>query len=305
MALSTKNKPKVAPHIKKRQAGHHRISKRYIKSYWPYLPMLLVIILGLSLNIFWSQHGVLGASSDFSPTTLLNDTNQQRLSDKKTPLTLDPLLAEAAQAKAQDMAKRNYWSHNTPDGKSPWTFIAASGYNYQLAGENLAYGFNNADDTIAGWMNSPTHRANILNSDYQNVGFGIASAANYQGSGPQTIIVAEYGAPSSSVANIKFSVPSPAATVGAVDTNIHQEPATKLVSRLELLGPNQPRWTTFAVTIIAATAALVFVIKHGIYLRRIFMRGELYVVHHPLVDILIVGMATAGFVLTRASGIIR
>ena len=108
-----------------------------------------------------------GIKSDFSRSVLLNDTNAQRAGQKQAPLTLDPQLTAAAQAKAEDMATSNYWAHNSPDGKTPWTFISASGYQYQTAGENLAYGFSSASDTVTGWMNSPEHRANILNADYQ------------------------------------------------------------------------------------------------------------------------------------------
>src|SRR5206468_12650742 len=119
-------------------------------------------------------------------------------------LTIDPQLAAAAQAKARDMVAGNYWSHTSPAGKTPWTFISAAGYQYQQAGENLAYGFASADDTEAAWMNSAEHRANILETSYQNVGFGVAQSPNYQGQGAETIVVAEYGQPVPAAANITF-----------------------------------------------------------------------------------------------------
>lgn len=308
MALSTKPKPKVPVHHKKRQAGHHRQSKQYAKSYWPYLPAVIVVTLGLLVNGLWTNHALLGAMLDNSPETLLSSTNQQRQTAHESALTIDPQLTVAAQAKANDMAARNYWAHNTPDGKAPWTFFTAAGYNYQLAGENLAYGFNGAQEVIAGWMNSPGHRANLLNAGYEDVGFGVVTTPSYQGKGQETIVVAEYGKPSTSVATIRFTVPSPAsaAVAGATDTTANNhEPAAKLVSRLQLLNGNQPTWTTFAVTLVASTALLAYVIRHGLYLRRMFMKGELYVVHHPRIDLVIISLATIGFVLTRASGFLR
>ena len=306
MPLSTKPKPKAPAHTKKRQAGHHRQSKHYVKSYWPYLPMLLVVALGITVNSIWANHGVLGANSDYSPETLLTKTNQQREAASEGDLTIDPLLTAAAQAKANDMATRNYWAHNTPDGKAPWTFITAAGYNYDLAGENLAYGFNGAEEAVAGWMNSAGHRANILNGGYQNVGFGVVTTPSYQGKGEQTIIVAEYGKPSSSVATIRFTVPSPAATAGATDSRVvNREPPTQLVSRLQVFGGGQPAWTTFAVTLIASSAVVVFVIRHGLYLRRLLLRGERFVTHHAVLDLVVVTIATIGFIITRTSGIIR
>lgn len=307
MALSTKPKPKPAAHHKKRDAKHHRHSKQYVKSYWPYLPMLFVVAIGIAVNSFWSTYGVLGTSTDYSNSTLLSNTNEQRRTANQPELTIDPLLTAAAQAKADDMAARNYWSHDTPDGKSPWTFISAAGYNYDLAGENLAYGFNSADETVIGWMNSPGHRANLLNPSYQNVGFGIITAPDYQGKGEQTIVVAEYGKPSTSVANIRFTVPTPAEAAEAAPTfpGDDREPAAQLVSRLQLLGSGQPVWLTFAVTMIASSALLVFIIRHGLYLRRLLVKGEIFIAHHPVFDFAIITLATIGFVLTRTGGAIR
>src|SRR6185369_9999820 len=107
-------------------------------------------------------------------------------------LQLNDQLAAAAQAKANDMARRGYWSHVTPDGKQPWSFVEASGYQYEAAGENLAYGFGSSDEVMTAWMHSPEHRANILNSVYQDVGFATANVPNYRGTGPETIVVAMY-----------------------------------------------------------------------------------------------------------------
>jgi hypothetical protein len=90
------------------------------------------------------------------------------------------------------MIVRNYWSHNTPEGNSPWTFITKAGYQYLKAGENLAYGFLTSAGVVTGWMNSTAHRANVLDATFKDVGFGIASGPNYQG-GENTVVVAMYG----------------------------------------------------------------------------------------------------------------
>src|SRR5665647_1797248 len=140
MALATKSKNKSPVAHKKRSGQHHSKSKHYMQAYWPYIPMLMIVGLGLLVNIIWSNHGVLGINSDFSDSSLLASTNAQRTADNESQLSIDPLLSRAAQAKADDMVAANYWSHTSPDGKTPWTFIAASGYSYQRAGENLAYG---------------------------------------------------------------------------------------------------------------------------------------------------------------------
>lgn len=301
MAVATR--PKKNIHTRKSQAKHHRHSKPYLKAYWPYLPMLMIVVVGLFINSIWSADNVLGVKNDFTSTALLYETNVKRAKEHKSGLTIDPKLNAAAQAKANDMAQHNYWSHNSPSGKTPWTFIEASGYQYQTAGENLAYGFTNASDTIVGWMNSTEHKANIMNSDYQNVGFGVVHAPSYQGKGPQIIVVAEYGQPVSAVANITFNVDNPAAVEGVSDSA--KELDAKPVSRIELLTGGQAAWSALALSAVAGAALMLLVIRHGFRIRRTVSRGEEFIAHHPYLDIAIVLVIVIGFVLTRSSGIIR
>ncbi len=298
MTLVTKPK-RNSVHHKKRGGQHHRHSDHYLKTYWPYLPMLLIVGLGMLVNNLWSQPTVLGASSDFSSNTLLQDTNVQRSSDHEQPLVLNSQLTAAAQAKANDMAAKDYWSHNSPDGRTPWSFINAAGYHYQMAGENLAYGFINAGDTVAGWMNSPTHRANILNANYKDVGFGVVQAANYQGHGPETIIVAEYGEPAEA---------TPVAVVnGTTGLQDAQLTAAKSqpISRIQLVTNGQATWSTVAVAAIAGAALAIFLVRHGLRLKRLALEGESFVLHHPLLDISIVFIGTMAVIFMQASGTIR
>jgi Cysteine-rich secretory protein family len=303
MALATR--PKRTVQHKKRIGKHRRHNKPYLKAYWPYLPMLLIVGAGLMINSLWSNQSVLGVNSDFSSTTLLAKTNANRESEHDPDLTIDPQLSAAAQAKANDMIRGNYWAHNSPDGKTPWSFIAAAGYQYQSAGENLAYGFANASDAVIGWMNSPEHRANIMNPAYQNVGFGVASSSNYQGKGPQTVVVAEYGQPVPAVANITFTVPEPTATTAPEVKPASTELAAKPVARIQLLTGGKATWSLAAVSALAGAALAIFIIRHGLRFRRLLVKGEVFIAHHLLLDIAIVFIFTAGFVLTRASGITR
>jgi uncharacterized protein YkwD len=305
MAIATRSK-RSTPSTKKRSGKHHRHSKVYLKAYWPYLPMLLIVGIGIAINSLWSAGSVLGSSSNFSSNALLSQTNQARTAASEPALTLDPQLTAAAEAKANDMVSRNYWAHNTPDGKTPWTFIVAAGYQYQAAGENLAYGFDNASDTVTGWMNSPEHRANILNASYQNVGFGVASSPNYQGKGPETVVVAEYGQPVTAVANITFTVPNPVGAAGAQDTNINnKELSAQPVSRIQLLTGGKATWATMVASAIAGAALAIFLIRHWFHLKRLISRSELFIVHHPWLDIAATAIFTTGFILTRTSGLIR
>jgi uncharacterized protein YkwD len=192
----TKIKQRRPPSAHKRRLGqHHRHSNMYLKAYWPYLPIVFVVVCGLAVNSLLSQQhkSVLGYATDMSIQSLLDDTNAQRANNGEGPLTINADLDQAAQTKANDMAAQDYWSHDTPEGQTPWSFIIAAGYDYQTAGENLAYGFDTSADVLTGWMNSPEHRANILNTTYHDVGFGIVNIANYQDSGPETLVDAMYG----------------------------------------------------------------------------------------------------------------
>ncbi|HEX5744482.1 MAG TPA: CAP domain-containing protein [Candidatus Saccharimonadales bacterium] len=268
--------------------------------------MLLIVFMGLLVNSVWSGKGVLGSTSDFSASSLLSDTNAERAKHGEPPLRLDARLSNAAQAKADDMIKYGYWSHTSPDGKTPWTFITQSGYRYQVAGENLAYGFASATDSVVGWMNSPEHRDNILNKAYRDVGFGVASSPNFMGHGPETIVVAEYGRPAESGAG--GAVPVAGASAGTVFKDggkvLGAELAARPVSRIQLL-TGDAKWSLFLVVAVTGAAGTLFMLRHGYKVHRWATRGEMFVTQHPYYDIAIVAVITAGLVLTRVSGIVR
>ncbi|MBC7581436.1 hypothetical protein H7097_01030 [Aeromicrobium sp.] len=228
MTLVAPRKPPA--HHKKAVGRHHRPSKTYHKPYWPYLPLIAIVIVGLLFSnsgLLPGRPSVLSYATEMSIQGLLDSTNSQRISNGIGALALNGTLDTAAQAKANDMAARDYWSHNTPDGKAPWTFMDAAGYSYQLAGENLAYGFTTTGDTLTGWMNSPGHRANILNGGYTEVGFGFIDIANFQGSGPETLVVAMYGAPAN--APVQAATPTPAAVKKTI-TAVQSAPTTTTAS---------------------------------------------------------------------------
>ncbi len=165
---------------------------------------LPAIVIALVATFLWAQphllffgksQDVLAYATNISPAGLLSSTNSQRTANGVSALSANGLLNSAAQAKANDMVNRNYWSHQTPDGQQPWIFITGAGYQYLSAGENLAYGFMTSSATVTGWMNSPSHRSNLLSGTFTEVGFGIANSADFVGNGPQTVVVAMYAKP--------------------------------------------------------------------------------------------------------------
>jgi uncharacterized protein YkwD len=94
--------------------------------------------------------------------------NKARAEAGLSALVRNPLLDAAASAKAADMVKRDYFSHDTPDGQSPWVWFTS--YAFAHAGENLARGFRSPYAAHDALMASPTHRANLLSQLYTEVG---------------------------------------------------------------------------------------------------------------------------------------
>lgn len=153
----------------------------------------------------WSH--VLGFASSITPADVVNDTNKERAKLGLEPLTLSPVLSQAALSKGQDMFTEQYWAHTSPQGKEPWAFMRAAGYNYQVAGENLARDFDDTTDMVAAWMASPTHRANIVNSRYTEIGIAVIDG-NLQGT-DTTLVVQMFGKPRVSAANPEVSERAP------------------------------------------------------------------------------------------------
>lgn len=131
---------------------------------------------------------VLGIQNNITVEQLVLVTNKKRAESGLPPLVLNPKLSQAAGLKGEDMFAKDYWAHNSPDGITPWAFIKQSGYDYAYAGENLARGFNSAEDVVNAWMASPKHKENMLFKNYNDVGFfvGIGKLK-----GEDTILVVE------------------------------------------------------------------------------------------------------------------
>lgn len=123
---------------------------------------------------------------------LIELTNDERMKRNIRILKVNSGLNKSAKLKCLNMVKKDYWKHTAPDGTEPWTFINKAGVEYKSAGENLAYGFITNEQVISGWMNSKTHKANILDKRFRAVGFGICESEDFDNSGLSTIIVQHF-----------------------------------------------------------------------------------------------------------------
>ncbi len=125
--------------------------------------------------------------ADITKFVLENSVNQTRQSSGLQPLVENQKLDEAAQLKAENMVKNNYFEHTSPSGVTPWYWFLQAGYNYKYAGENLAIGFYDSQEVYNAWLNSPTHKANIVNPNYTEVGTAVLGGFG----GTNTIVVVQ------------------------------------------------------------------------------------------------------------------
>ena len=101
--------------------------------------------------------------------------NKERAAQGLPALKYNSELSKVAEAKAADLRDNNYFSHTSPTYGSPFDMMKSFGIKYTAAGENIAKGYMNPKSVMKGWMNSPGHRANILNSSFTEIGVGYVS----------------------------------------------------------------------------------------------------------------------------------
>lgn len=144
-----------------------------------------------------AQPAVLGFASSITPERIIELSNKKRMDEGLVPLTINVKLNEAARRKAADMFAFNYWAHVSPSGRSPWVFFQEVGYKYVYAGENLARDFLDSEGAVSAWMNSPTHRDNLLNFHYREIGVAVVDGTL---NGVETTLVVQlFGTPSNTV----------------------------------------------------------------------------------------------------------
>lgn len=184
------------------------------------------------------------------PGALVALTNQDRAVQGLAGVTEDALLDKAAQAAAEDMAANGYFSHVSLDGKDPWYWLNQSGYAYSYAGQNLAVNFTDSENVQTAWMESPTHKANIMKREYTHVGFGTANGM-YEGkettfvveffAAPATVVVAESAASVALAAPVATESTSATTTVQVLGVETVGTDAAGAAAAAAP-APTQPHW---------------------------------------------------------------
>lgn len=277
--------------------GQHKPASRALhrkRAHWFAVLAVGLLIIQFSYNIRSNgQPQVLGYTTNVNDKMMLADTNEYRAQAGLAKLTLNDKLGRAAQAKANDMIADNYWDHIAPDGTTPWKFVQQAGYDYDAAGENLAYGFSTSSQITAAWMNSPEHRDNILGK-YSEVGFGVANGKDYQ-KGENTVVVAMYGAPSSYELTATTGSAKPTKTIASASAQ-YVNGATTIISG------NAP-WATYASLALLGTTMFGFIITHLETLKLGWRNTRRYAIMHPVADaavllsvLLVIIQAAGGFI---------
>ncbi len=106
-------------------------------------------------------------------------TNRERMSRGLGALAVDARLSQAAHVHSADMARRNFFAHECPSGTQAWDRAVAAGYTYRKIAENIAAGQQTPAQVVEGWMNSPGHRANILDGELTQIGVGYVTGGEY------------------------------------------------------------------------------------------------------------------------------
>lgn len=196
--------------------------------------------------------GVLGYSSEITIQKVLDQTNQERQKLGLPLLKYNSLLSKSAQLKAQDMFKNDYWAHTSPAGVDPWQFFKEAGYQYSIAGENLARDFYDTETLIKAWMNSPTHRDNISKDKYQEI--GIAVVDGILNGVKTTLVVEHFAAPTLAQATFNQENSASIYSIPNYSSTLEDSSATASIPKLNPLTISKIFGLTLFVILIVVLA---------------------------------------------------
>lgn len=142
--------------------------------FWNDMKILAIIAVVMGL-IFWAVacKPQEAHAAELTPANIIMLMNRDRAAAHLPALKESKVLDRSAALKANDEVKHEYFAHTSPAGLGLVHWLKVARYKYQVAGENLAIGFDQADDAETAFMASPTHRANILNRNYRDVGISV------------------------------------------------------------------------------------------------------------------------------------
>ncbi len=246
-------------------------------------------LLVVSIFLLTSLDKILITSNQYASViaaVLVDLTNGDRNASNIHGLTINPVLVAVAQAKADDMAAKGYFSHVSPEGKDPWHWFKLVGYKFTYAGENLAVDFSDSADVQRAWMNSPTHRKNLLDPRFTEI--GIATAAGFYQGHPTIFVVQAFGAPAAS------------ASEPTVASNVPDDPGTLAVAEVMPTAPTQVLGETTDSNVVKPTmevrpitaGEVVVVPQHSAWYDRLASspRNFVYITYYVIAALIILSL---------------
>lgn len=143
--------------------------------------LVRALVFGRSVRDEFQERTADLADLDRLRARMLARVNEERHSRRQLPLVENALLDQTAQRHAEDMIRRSYYSHETPEGAGPNDRARQAGYSASMIGENIAEGQGSVAEVMEGWMNSPSHRDHILSLSFKEIGMGVAFGHNARG----------------------------------------------------------------------------------------------------------------------------
>ena len=251
-------------HFKKKKSHH------YLKPYYPYLPILALILVSSVILI------AVNRVTNISVNSLVSSTNKARSDNGLSSVNINNNLNYLAQNSANQIAS------DTIEGTSVGS---------------VAVGFHNSSQVISAWLSNNSSRAQLLNSSLQNVGFGIAKSLSQSS---KYIVVADYQSNSGEVSHITFYVPMHQ-TNGKSTTNVNLS-NQKLISRIVLI-TNNPIYQDLLIIIVAMLLAL-FILRHLIFFRKVLVQGEKILLNNVWFDIVVIIAVFIGVYFAQTIGFI-
>lgn len=206
---------------------------------------IFIAVIAIEVAFLFSPVIIKNQSADVITGFLTVLTNEERERNNLPDLVINPVLNQAAELKARDMADKGYFAHTSPEGKTPWYWLDLVGYKYDYAGENLAVNFTDTKDVTKAWMDSPAHRANIMKQPYREIGSGVATGT-YNGQA-SIFAVQVYGNP------VVIEKVKPVAKTNKISTN-SREVAT--LGKTEVLGASVEKMKVLGESTTTNTQAI-------------------------------------------------
>ncbi|MBU4142475.1 CAP domain-containing protein [Patescibacteria group bacterium] len=206
------------------------LKQKYL--FWYGTSLLIVKIALISLVLILPSTNFFSA---IAADRLVSLINQERQSRNLSALAINSSLNSVADLKVNDMLAKDYFDHTSPQGVSPWFWFKQIGYNFAFAGENLAMGFTATDAVFQAWMNSASHRDNILNPNYQEMGLAI-KAGQIQNHA-DTLAVLVFGKQQAATPKTQVAQKTPSATASPkIQASIAPSPTAPRGERSEPYG---------------------------------------------------------------------